>query len=1423
MKMKMNILDTVLFRNGVPFRWLFTSSKTGEVMKKKKDKLNSADILRTMKQKAHALKGKKEYSGLRPPIATVWFAALTTPGAQQTIRSQSVTERELIKLLGEATLPNVLAIQPYLNNWPLRATGVFEHVLAVTEDYTPHDGENPSRAHTSYEFLEAPDNKEQVSIFSTGEGIQRLAVTESQHGDMKAMAKRLVAAMEKQFWCTVANLVIQVVFDASWNAYLVAARAVVLFDVQKRMLTLDGRNEVIFSDGVPPVPGVVAGGHEEGEGEEDEGEAAKQSRRLLQQQQEARMQEIQQLNKVAPAPRPLQSRVQPSAGGLGIADSGTRQSTAAAEVDDAQQQSRAYFNMLISPLRLDADEAFGFKSSGRQGVPAPASASAPGPPSSDNMSPMDPPVYAFAGEPRPLAVVPTQAQAQAWPPGHEGMGNDALSAADLVALDRLAADDGDADGTGGELSERVGLTHRQRIAEDLLQTLHGREVFVPDYALPLPATHRPASAGIARTGHRRAASNNNSNDDNDAAGVARLRPRPRSATGASGPASPYSKFGALNGPPPPKTSTVAPPPPSGPMIPVAPVVVAANLAPDARAVFNMETEGEFSRFRTVVTSGMMRTHHADDLAAAQLEQWPPSLRQYNGPPRFDDLAEAVLQQVHQLSPHRHKHPQQQLRQHQLQLQDGRAGADGEDGVRSRAVADILDAASALQQQGQACVQHEGLQQRVRLLRPASAPNGKRGMTARTRRVPADDVGARLLVDALEATGGVEGYFPALQKAVGVKQPYLPESRQLGFKPAASSFRSGLACAGDYCLLLQGTRARAKAANEAVANATMDGMGVGLASLRETIERTHNVKKRGGGVSAPQQFQLPYKSVLLDRQEARYLGPAADDTRAELKRALEVGKVDTYDGDRILAAFARNRAQRVASKCRDDVLRVEFATRIAQPWDDAKHLYLKLVHNPALESVKASRFYQTAPLCATCFKVYSFLDHQRTAVILSKTKHGRGGSDSPPTRPRSAASYSTATGGGGHEHGQLPPVPASFSTRNAAEATPAGQKQQQLMLAFDAFSAAVASAGAPPAAVKHFVSRLTDNEAALLEHGLAARERKNSARVGQMDAAAAAAAQIVERAGIFDDADDPGAANAPVSASASESVSASAVRPPRPPRPLSAAAKSGGGCGGDKLLVAKKNAQRPKSAGSAMAAARRLSSRPMFSTPTGAPEAVTFSVRPGGAGAGVDAAGHFGNLSSWVQFKGSADDHTQLKFSYGSSGSAAVSSSGGQSKWPASAPPRPHGGRTSGPPQPVYDDDDDDNDEGEAQKGGYGDGDEGGDCDGDEEDGEEEEDDFAFTTLPFSSAPCFPLRPQRPHASRGMIIQHHRSGPESQSVDENSGGQDAGEHRRPVPSASNESLLSEPRVSPPSVHPIRYDEHDQTSGYHENGLMALSPL
>ena len=426
-KLKMNLLDTILYRNGVAFRYLFTSSKTGEILKKKTEKLNSYDILKSLKLRAHGMKGKKEYAVLKPPIATVWYVAVDAPNGHQSIRCQSVNEQELSKLLEQSYLPNILAIQVYLNGWPLRASGIFEHRVSVVEDYTAHDGETPKRQHETFEFLQPPDDMN-LSIYSTGEGIRRLAVTEKQHGTLIAFAKRLMYVLEKQMFSTLASLVIQVAFDSSWVPYLVAAREVVLWDVPKRLLTSAGRMEMVFSDGTPPIPlhgssssssahrvdsGGGGGGGRPGERSRGGGSSGNGVGN-----DEGMVDERQERHPVVTLSIPGQSdrgnnnnssgggwggvntgssssaRHGDPGGGAGVRDktrmtpygqkmmaawdkkqrsiafSETAQGSRArpgegTDRDEGEMESKRYFNMLVSPLQFDADEAFRFSAQGQ--------------------------------------------------------------------------------------------------------------------------------------------------------------------------------------------------------------------------------------------------------------------------------------------------------------------------------------------------------------------------------------------------------------------------------------------------------------------------------------------------------------------------------------------------------------------------------------------------------------------------------------------------------------------------------------------------------------------------------------------------------------------------------------------------------------------------------------------------------------------------------------------------------------------------------------------------------------------------------------------------------------------------------------------------------------------------------------------------
>jgi hypothetical protein len=96
----LNIPDTILYKEGVPHRWLFTSEQTGEVMKKKGDKLIPSEIVRSFKNKSRSLRGFKDQNS-KLCIATVWYMT-----SKSTMSSFLVDEVQLDSILGEKSQRN---------------------------------------------------------------------------------------------------------------------------------------------------------------------------------------------------------------------------------------------------------------------------------------------------------------------------------------------------------------------------------------------------------------------------------------------------------------------------------------------------------------------------------------------------------------------------------------------------------------------------------------------------------------------------------------------------------------------------------------------------------------------------------------------------------------------------------------------------------------------------------------------------------------------------------------------------------------------------------------------------------------------------------------------------------------------------------------------------------------------------------------------------------------------------------------------------------------------------------------------------------------------------------------------------------------------------------------------------------------------
>jgi hypothetical protein len=206
---------------------------------------------------------------------------------------------------------------------------------------------------------------------------------------------------------------------------------------------------------------------------------------------------------------------------------------------------------------------------------------------------------------------------------------------------------------------------------------------------------------------------------------------------------------------------------------------------------------------------------------------------------------------------------------------------------------------------------------------------------------------------------------------------------------------GIYCIGDYC----------QAHGFHMSKGTGAGTGTGATDPSKGRPLSASTKK----VSVPSSsYQLAFKSILLDRAESKLLGPAGLTLREDTSRDLDRHSGDV---DRILYTFARSQIQRVASTIRTEVRGITFNSNSNQRWDDLSFLYHKLVYNEALSSVHPSRFYQTAPVCEMCSKVYRFLEFEREETFMransnssSIVRVGAGRGSSAPSTARAPLIY-----------------------------------------------------------------------------------------------------------------------------------------------------------------------------------------------------------------------------------------------------------------------------------------------------------------------------------------------------------------------------------------------------------------------------------
>lgn len=236
-KCLLNLLDIVLFHDGTPFRWLFTSNKSGEIMKKKEGKLSHSLIVKSFKTRSSALNAKKTPHSAGP-IAAVWYAE-----SNAAVKSKLVNVKELTLLLNsEQSLHNVFGIQVYFGGQSLKGSGVFEHWMQMNQG-----------GRTQHQTLEFSNVKDAglITIFSAG--IPKLPVTGAQQNSIRDISRKLVKALERSSKCTVANIVVQVAFDASWTPHVVSARNIVLWNASNDWhMNSPHKGSVIYASGFRP-------------------------------------------------------------------------------------------------------------------------------------------------------------------------------------------------------------------------------------------------------------------------------------------------------------------------------------------------------------------------------------------------------------------------------------------------------------------------------------------------------------------------------------------------------------------------------------------------------------------------------------------------------------------------------------------------------------------------------------------------------------------------------------------------------------------------------------------------------------------------------------------------------------------------------------------------------------------------------------------------------------------------------------------------------------------------------------------------------------------------------------------------------------------------------------------------------------------
>lgn len=216
---RVHIADTILIRNDLPVKWLFTS-KDGYVLRKGKQQLHAIDGIpwsfkRTLQRKYMSS------VDARTKIARVWTLQ------QDNLREELLDEAQLsAKLKSPRHLESMFMIQLFLEGMAYQGCGIFQHqyVLSSTPDVSPRG---------SWELKVPPPPKGEAEYELTQRHASRLSVPTEIDAALRDISSKVVGWLETYSGFTVERALLTFTLTSSTVFVLTGLENIRLSNVPK--------------------------------------------------------------------------------------------------------------------------------------------------------------------------------------------------------------------------------------------------------------------------------------------------------------------------------------------------------------------------------------------------------------------------------------------------------------------------------------------------------------------------------------------------------------------------------------------------------------------------------------------------------------------------------------------------------------------------------------------------------------------------------------------------------------------------------------------------------------------------------------------------------------------------------------------------------------------------------------------------------------------------------------------------------------------------------------------------------------------------------------------------------------------------------------------------------------------------------------